>query len=223
VYAAAAAARGGGCSGRRRTTCDTTAVRIFAPKRECVRAGVREETFKATHALAVFLVTPLSLVAYRRTPRHKGWVHWAVRFTDRNDRTRLWSHCSLHPVSTSAPKRPAPTFARTVIRPRAASVGVGRWSPTGQQQQQQQQQQPPPAESVGLCACGHLAGIEFDQSVLLIGMAKGDPWYTDIFCIPECPTTGPLKERFEKFNTGGARGPLKMGQVSCPLNLFCTL
>lgn len=65
-----------------------------------------------------------------------------------------------------------------------------------------------------------MAGIEFDPSVLLIGMAKGDPWYTDIFCIPACPTTGALKERFQKFNTGGDRGPLKLGQVSCLLTVF---
>ena len=73
---------------------------------------------------------------------------------------------------------------------------------------------------MGTWARAHVAGIEFDPSVLLIGMAKGDPWYTDIFCIPECPSTGALKERFQKFNTGGDRGPLKLGQVSCPLTVL---
>ena len=63
------------------------------------------------------------------------------------------------------------------------------------------------------------------EQVLLIGPAKGDPWYTDIFCIPSCPTTGPLKERFQKFNTGGDRGALRLGQVrslSLSLSAFLT-
>eukprot|EP00241_Pyramimonas_parkeae_P003604 CAMPEP_0114263832 /NCGR_PEP_ID=MMETSP0058-20121206/22790_1 /TAXON_ID=36894 /ORGANISM="Pyramimonas parkeae, CCMP726" /LENGTH=648 /DNA_ID=CAMNT_0001380279 /DNA_START=111 /DNA_END=2057 /DNA_ORIENTATION=- len=58
----------------------------------------------------------------------------------------------------------------------------------------------------------YYGGIENHPEVLLIGPAPGDPWYTDIMCIPECPVGGKLKERFLKFNTAGDKGNLKMGQ-----------
>jgi len=56
-------------------------------------------------------------------------------------------------------------------------------------------------------------GIEFTPGVLLIGPKPGDPWYTDIFCIPECPKgMGPLHERFQKFNTQGSKEKMQFGQ-----------